>query len=179
MAIKYTTDTSGKAVPIIIADTAEQAEREHKENREAVSDTIHAIRKNVDANTTEFARLAGISKDMLENIFQFEKEGPVLLKEVSGDRTEKFRKVCLPVLVAYETVYGQVETTSSVLKMHVQNSGIAVSTDFGAVLLHACKGFIIPTEKRSSRSMGCKLTVPGRREGLRLIKEFAGGDTNA
>jgi hypothetical protein len=177
MPVKYTTDTTGKAVPIIIADTAEQAERDHQENREATSAAVHVISQNIDEGIIRLAKSTGISKDMLESVFQFEKNGPVLLSSIAGDRAEKFKGVCLPVLVAYEAVYGQSVIKSSIIKSFLDDAGVNTSTDYGSFLRAACKGLIVPVG--SGPGISYKLTTPGRKEGLRLIKELSEGGTVA
>ena len=182
MTLKYMkTDRNGKAFAVIIADNPEQAEHDFRENESVFTEVTAS--PLLDEGVKKLAAIANVNEEQLRHVFEFTKGKPILIRPVDGPAEERIRSVCLLTLVAYETVYGNGEIQSSVIKQHMQDTGIIVGTDFGSKMLNACKSnaksYAIPIGERKSPKLAYRLTMPGRQEGLRLIKELAGGAASA
>jgi len=116
---------------------------------------------------------AGITKEQLRCIFDFEKEDLNLIINIVGkNEAEKQFKTTLCILTAYHYCYGRDETRSQDLRKKLEWLGIK-SLGILSVNLAKYKQLILPKGKPKSPEFRYKITYPGIRKGLEIIKESA------
>ncbi len=175
MSLKFIIDSRGKVMPVIIADSREQAEAEFKEHPTAFKAAVPAAQHSIEEGIKKLAVAVNVTDEQLKSVFEFANEKPILIAIIEGMQKEKMKKICLVILTAYEFAYGEECIMTAIMKSHMEDAGVTVSTSFGSTLTQACKGLIITIGTKYSPNTAYKLTTPGRKEGLRLIKELAEG----
>jgi hypothetical protein len=117
---------------------------------------------------------AGIPEERVRHVFDFEDEDLNLIATVEGkNEDEKQFKATVCILTAYHYCYGRDEIKSQDLRKKLAwldiKSLVNLSTN-----LAKYKRFIIPKGKPRSPEFSYKITIPGIKKGLEIIKELSG-----
>ena len=127
------------------------------------------IEKDIENLSTD----AGITKEQLRCIFDFEKEDLNLITSIEGkSEAEKQFEATICILTAYHYFYGRDETRSQDLRKKLEWLGIK-SLGILSANLAKYKQLILPKGKPKSPEFRYKITYPGIRKGLEIIKELA------
>jgi len=116
---------------------------------------------------------AGITKERLRCIFDFEKEDLNLITTFAGKKeAQKQFKATVCILTAYHCCYGRDEIRSQDLRKKLEWLGIKSLGNISASFANY-KQFILPKGKAKSPKFSYKITYPGIKKGLEIIKELA------
>ena len=122
----------------------------------------------------KLAKSASVTIDKLKQIFDFEEDDLILL--TVGEETEKEKQVqaTLLILTGLSYCYGKREIVVADLKRKLERLGIAALQNLSTNLSEYPQ-FVVPKGKRGSRKFGYKITIPGEKEGLTIIRKLVEG----
>lgn len=143
-----------------------------------VEENLKEIPKRVEIglekNMGKLAKSAGIEIDQVKQIYDFEKEDLTLLVEAGGeDVGEKQLRATLVILVGLSYCYEKEEILSGVLGKKLKTLGISLANL--ARNLDEHPRFVLPVGKPKSTKFQYKITVPGKNEGLKIVRELVVG----
>ena len=116
---------------------------------------------------------AGINEEKIRHVFDFNKKDLNLIKIIKDKKesTKQFKAtVCL--LTAYHYCYGNDKIKSRDLRKKLEWLGIRSLGNL-SINLSQYKQYIIPEGKSRSPEFSYKITYPGIKEGLKIIKELS------
>lgn len=142
---------------------------EHQKERPK-KETVAGIEEGIE----KLSQDTGISKEQLRYVFEFEKEDLVLITAIEGkNESEKQFKATICILTAYHYCYDSDEIKSQDLRKKLQWLGIASLVNLSTNIAEY-KQFILPKGKPKSKEFSYKITLPGIKKGLKIIKELSG-----
>lgn len=116
---------------------------------------------------------AGITEEELKCVFDFEEEDLSLIATVEGkSEAVKQFKASVGILTAYHYCYRKDEIRSQDLRKKLEWSGIRSLGNLSANLANY-KQLIRPKGKSGSPQFSYKITFPGIKKGLEIIREWA------
>jgi hypothetical protein len=124
----------------------------------------------LDKRIEKFAKNIGVTIDQLKQIFDFEEDNLILIKEPVGTQEEKQVQATLLILTGLSYCYEKEQTLATDLKRMLDQSGIDLKNL--STNLKKYRQRIIPRGMQGSHNFTYKITGPGKSEGLRLIREF-------
>lgn len=131
------------------------------------------ISADIERHIEELSKDAGITEEELRCVFDFEKEDLNLITTVEGkNEAEKQLKATICILTAYHYCYGRDEISSQDLRKKLQWLGIKSLQTLSSSLTNY-KQLILPKGKPKSPKFAYKITYPGIKKGLEIIKELA------
>ncbi len=139
------------------------------ETRPEVASTS-AITGNLQERIQAFASQVGIDLDRLKEIVHFGEDYPLLLKSIAtGPRTKQQARALLALGAILDLVYQKPEVGSELYGKLLRDSSVDNTRLDNA--MYTLKGKFIGNG--SGRGRSYEITVPGRKEGLEVIKELA------
>jgi len=115
----------------------------------------------------------GINIDVLKEIVYFDDSGFTIITEVTGkDNKEKQINATLLILTINDICYGNNSVKSQDLKAKLEYLGIRSLVNL-STNLKTIKNYIIPDGKSGSLDYSYKITLPGKKEGLRILNTFS------
>jgi len=128
---------------------------------------------NIEKGIEKLSGDAGISEEQLRSVFDFEEEDLSLIATVEGkNEAEKQFKATICILTAYHYCYDRDETRSQDLRKKLEWLGIK-SLGILSANLAKYKQLIRPKGKSRSPQFAYKITYPGIKKGLEIIKGLA------
>lgn len=122
----------------------------------------------------KLAKDAGVTRGQLNQIFDLGKDDLTISVEAGGESDkEKQLRATLVILTGFSYCYRKEEIHSIDLKKKLKILGIPIANL--ARNLAEYPRFVLSIGKPKSPKFRYKITVPGKREGLRIIRELAGG----
>lgn len=130
------------------------------------------ISADIERHIEELSKDAGITEEQLRCIFDFEKADLNLITTVEGkNEAEKQFKATVCILTAYHCCYDRDEIRSQDLRKKLEWLGIKSLGNLSVNLANH-KLFILPKGKTKSPEFSYKITYPGIKKGLEIIKEL-------
>lgn len=124
------------------------------------------------AKIENLAKDAGLTEEQLKHVFNFEENDLDLIAPIKGSWQEKQLKTTVTILTGLRYCYEKDKILSTHLKRKLENLGIGSLSQLGPTLSEHPQ-LIIPRGK--GRFTSYKITEPGKKEGLKIIKELVEG----
>jgi len=135
---------------------------------------IKKVGIDIGADIGKLSKDAGINEEQLRHVFDFEKEDLSLIVTVEGkSEIEKQFKATVCILTAYHYCYNSDEIKSQGLRKKLEWLGIKSLVNLSSNLANY-KQFVLPKGKPGSPKFSYKITFPGIKRGLEIIKELSG-----
>lgn len=116
----------------------------------------------------------GIGEEELIETIYFENGSYKIIAEIDGKTNKKkMLNATLLILTINDICYGSNRIRTQDLKKKLEYLGIGSLANL-STNMKSVKRFVIPDGKRGSKEYGYKLTLPGRKEGIRLLSELTG-----
>ena len=114
----------------------------------------------------------GIEIDCFYNLFFIDDEEILLLVSPKGkNEAEKQFKATIVILTISDYLFGEDFLQSSILNKKLRKLGIGSLVNL-STNLSKFKQFLIPRGKPKSTKFGFQITIPGKKEGIKIMKEF-------
>ena len=115
----------------------------------------------------------GINIDVLKEIVYFDDSGFTIITEVTGkNNKEKQINATLLILTINDICYGNNSVKSKDLKAKLKYLGLRSLGNL-SINLRTIKNYIIPVGKSRSPDYSYKITLPGKKEGIRILDAFS------
>jgi len=150
-------------------------ELEEKVNRELLRrQESPIIDEGLEERIQKFAKDVGISVENLRKVFDFGETNLSLIAIIDGKgEEEKQLKAALCILTAYHYFLSRDDIVAENLRDKIKNLGIKSLTNL-STYLRRYPNFIICNVRSGSNTSTYKITYPGIKRGLELIKELSG-----
>ena len=138
---------------------------------EELKEKPRRVEIELEKSVEKLAKGAGVTRDRLNKIFGFGKDDLTISVEAGGESNkEKQLRATLVILTGLGYCYGKEEIQSPDLGKRLKILGIPISNLARNLAEHP--RFILPLGKPKSPKFQYKITLPGKREGLRIIQEL-------
>jgi len=129
--------------------------------------------ENLEAKIKRLCEEAEITIENFYHIFFIEDNSDILLLKVPNGKNEaeKQHKISLLLLTASEYLFNQDFMKSSELIKKLEKLGVKSLVNL-STNLSKHRQFFIPRGKPKSKNFGFQITIPGKKEGLNIIKEL-------
>lgn len=120
----------------------------------------------------KFAKDADVTVDRLKHVFHFKKDDLALLM-VSGEKQrEQQMRATLLILTGLSYCYERGEILASDLRKKLKKLDIGLANLATNLARH--RQFVLPEGESGSHAFTYLITEPGKKEGLRIIRELSG-----
>lgn len=128
--------------------------------------------RNLEERIKKISEEIGIETTSFYNLFFIDNEEILLLISPKGkNEAEKQFKATIVILTISDCLFGEDFIQSSSLNKKLRKLGIGSLVNL-STNLSKFKQFLIPRGRSKSKKFGFQITIPGKREGIRLIKEI-------
>ena len=132
------------------------------------------ISVDIERGIEKMSKNARIPEERIRCVFDFDEEDLSLIATVEGkNESEKQFKATVCILAAYHYCYGRDEIKSQDIRKKLEWFGIKSLVNL-STNLSEYKQFILPKGKPKSKEFSYKITLPGIKKGLEIIKELSG-----
>ena len=141
--------------------------------REKVEEKLEKPKRveiGLEKRVERLAKDVSVTEEKLKNVFNFEEKNLDPIAPVKGSWQEKQLKATLVILTGLSYCYEKDEILSTHLKGKLGNLKIGSLSQLGPTLLEHPQLIV---SKGEGRGTSYKITVPGKKEGLKIIKELA------
>jgi len=150
---------------------------EHEKRIEALEGIPQSKEKtpevtSIDAQIKKFCSEIGISKEQLKSVFDISENDVVFITEMTGkNEIERQFNTTVCILTAYHYLFGEDIIKSKDLREKLKWLGIKSLGNL-SMNLAKYKKYIIPIGKPASPAFSYKITYPGIKEGLDIIRSL-------
>lgn len=151
--------------------------KEHEERIEALENILKGTDKppeitSTDAKIKKSCSEIGIKEEQLKSVFDISEKDVTLITEMAGKKeSEKQFKATVCILTAYHYLFERDIIKSQDIKENLEWLGIKSLSNLSKNLAKH-KRYIIPIGESSSPNFSYKVTYPGLKEGLNIIRSL-------
>ncbi|MFH1774527.1 MAG: hypothetical protein ABH874_06175 [Methanobacteriota archaeon] len=133
---------------------------------------LKPVEVSLDQGIKKLAADAGITEEQLKHVFDFEEEDLNLIAAIEGNEAEKQCRATICILTALDYCYGKDIIESKILRKKLEKLGISSLNNLSTNLAKFAN-FIVPKGEPGSPNFCYKITLPGKKKGLEIIRELA------